>query len=136
MVSLGHGRDKGHVRLSYNPYFSACFFIWNGIFLSQQTSPETNQRTDRLYIYNNSIANNYSNLYEYINWNLFLKEKYKPKIQIKNKIWSSMKTLWEVKIWQAGTYPFLLLIIYSKTCSSVATGRWTHLGTNAVNLGF
>ena len=28
----------GHVRLSYNPYFSACFFSRNSIFLSQQIS--------------------------------------------------------------------------------------------------
>ena len=28
----------GHVRLSYNSYFSACFFSWNNIFLSQQIS--------------------------------------------------------------------------------------------------
>jgi hypothetical protein len=28
----------GHVRLSYNPYFLACFFSRNNIFLSQQIS--------------------------------------------------------------------------------------------------
>ena len=28
----------GHVRLSYNPYFSACFFSRNSVFLSQQIS--------------------------------------------------------------------------------------------------
>ena len=28
----------GPVRLSYNSYFSACFFSWNNIFLSQQIS--------------------------------------------------------------------------------------------------
>ena len=32
---LGH---IGPVRLSYNPYFSACFFSRNNIFLSQQIS--------------------------------------------------------------------------------------------------
>ena len=28
----------GPVRLSYNSYFSACFFSWNSVFLSQQTA--------------------------------------------------------------------------------------------------
>ena len=28
----------GHVRFSYNPYFSACFFSRNSVFLSQQIS--------------------------------------------------------------------------------------------------
>jgi len=28
--------DFGPVRFSYNPSFSACFFSWNSVFLSQQ----------------------------------------------------------------------------------------------------
>ena len=41
---------NGHVRFSYNPYFSACFFNRNSVFLSQQisgvggTTPDTHDR--------------------------------------------------------------------------------------------
>jgi hypothetical protein len=30
----------GHVHPAYNPHFSACFFSWNNIFLSQQISQQ------------------------------------------------------------------------------------------------
>jgi hypothetical protein len=30
----------GHVHSAYNPSFSACFFSWNSIFLSQQISQQ------------------------------------------------------------------------------------------------
>jgi len=33
-----YGTHKGPVRWSYNPYFSACFFSRNSVFLSQQIS--------------------------------------------------------------------------------------------------
>jgi hypothetical protein len=32
--------DIGHVHLVYNPYFSACFFSRNNVFLSQQISQQ------------------------------------------------------------------------------------------------
>jgi hypothetical protein len=34
------GRDIGPVYSAYNPSFSACFFSWNNIFLSQQISQQ------------------------------------------------------------------------------------------------
>jgi hypothetical protein len=37
---VSSGLLSGPVRLSYNPYFSACFFSWNNIFLSQQISEQ------------------------------------------------------------------------------------------------
>jgi hypothetical protein len=38
---LGSGRPlNGPVHPAYNPYFSACFFIRNSVFLSQQISQQ------------------------------------------------------------------------------------------------
>jgi len=39
LIITAESTHVGHVRLSYNPYFSACFFFnRNNVFLSQQIS--------------------------------------------------------------------------------------------------
>jgi hypothetical protein len=39
-MHINFSEDTGPVHPAYNPYFSACFFSWNSVFLSQQINQQ------------------------------------------------------------------------------------------------
>jgi hypothetical protein len=40
VIFFGNNKHLSPIHLAYNPYFSAYFFSWNSVFLSQQISQQ------------------------------------------------------------------------------------------------
>jgi hypothetical protein len=62
--------ELGHIRLSYNPYFSTCFFSRNRVFLSQQISEQYSQswlfsEANRLSVLLDHNTNSYLSIFEF-----------------------------------------------------------------------